>query len=178
MYRSNIYNETYITKEYIDELWGKFSWGTRAWGWRVASFVEICFYVCMFVRASWSHAWNIQHSLWIQSTMHPDRILKSCISVGLMNKNKLQCFPWDTSDKKTSMHGNFGIVGIWGLMFCFIAGGRLTVSDELPCCIDFPEYFVKSLEYRFDWSSTSLKQGPIQMLAPDRQIQIENPIVR
>ena len=98
--QSNIY-----MKEYIDELWRKISWGTRAWGWRVASFVEICSYVCMFSCAYWSHAsnwtWNIQHSLWIQSTMHPARILKSCISVGLMNKNTLQCFPLGNQTKNT-----------------------------------------------------------------------------
>ena len=110
-------------KEYIDELWGKIPWGTRAWGWRVASFVEICSYVCMFSCAYWSHAsnwtWNIQHSLWIQRTMHPARILKSCISVGLMNKNTLQCFPFDNQTKK-HLHTE-----IWGLfafeVWCFVS---------------------------------------------------------
>ena len=163
--QSNIY-----MKEYIDELWRKISWGTRAWGWRVASFVEI---LCLLVHLGLTHP--IEHGIFnILCGFRARCILPEFWShvfvLGLWTRTNYSVFH-RAIRQKAPTHGTLRIVGIWGLMFCFIAGGRLTVSD-------FPEYFVKSVEYRFDWSSASLKQGPIQMLAPDRQIQIENPIVR
>ena len=145
---------TYITKEYIDELWWKISWGTRAWGWRVASFVEICSYVCMFSCAYWSHAsnwtWNIQHSLWIQSTMHPARILKSCISVGLMNKNRLHCFPWDNQTQNTYTRKFWDC---WHLRFNVV----------FHCWWSLDSEWWASLLYRFSWIFCKVFGIPIRL---------------
>ena len=66
-------------------------------------------------------------------------------------QKQIAVFSMGQSDTK---HLHTEILGLLAFAVCcccfFIVGGRLTVSDQLPCCIDFPEYFVKSLEYRFD----------------------------
>ena len=109
---------TYITKEYIDELWGTISWETRAWGWRVASFVKKCFYVCILVSRI---QLNMEYSTFSVDSEHD----ASCPNSEVMyfcwayEQEHIAVFSMGQSDKK-HLHTEIG--GLFAFeVWCFVS---------------------------------------------------------
>ena len=173
--QNNIYNERIHRR-----IMRKISWGSRAWGWRVASFVKIRFYVCILVSRI---PLNMEYSTFSVDSEHDASWPNSEVMYFCWAYEQKQIAVLSMGHFRQKKHLHMEIVGLLAFeVWCFVS--LLVVAWQwvmsfLLVSISLKSWtFCKVFGMPIRLNSASFEQSPIQMLAPDRQIQIENPIVR